>query len=83
MADEIIDVTIPELGEDVKKVTIVDWLKRPGDFVEVEELLLEVMTDKANMEVISPAAGTLTKILFEKDAVVEVGMKVGELKVGN
>lgn len=82
MPDEFIDIAVLEIGEGVKEVTIVDWLKQPGEQVEAGELLAEVMTDKANMEVESPAAGTLSDIYFGKDAVVEVGTRIGRILVG-
>jgi 2-oxoisovalerate dehydrogenase E2 component (dihydrolipoyl transacylase) len=56
-------VTMPQLGESVAEGTIGKWLKQPGDRVERDEPLLEVITDKVNAEVPSPFAGVLTEIL--------------------
>ncbi len=66
-------VLVPELGEGVEEVNIVNWLKSEGDFVAVFEGLVEVETDKVVTEIPSPAAGTLLKVLFPAaGTVVEV-----------
>jgi pyruvate/2-oxoglutarate dehydrogenase complex dihydrolipoamide acyltransferase (E2) component len=83
MSDNFFDITIPDLGEDIKEVTIVDWLKNKGEQIHAGEPLLEVMTDKANIEVESPATGILYDILYEKDAIVTSGDKVGVLETRN
>ncbi|MCC6484964.1 MAG: 2-oxo acid dehydrogenase subunit E2 [Armatimonadetes bacterium] len=70
-------VTLPLLGQTMEEGTIIKWFKNEGDSVEKEEPLLEVMTDKANMEVESPAAGTLLKIVAGPDATVPVKALIG------
>jgi pyruvate dehydrogenase E2 component (dihydrolipoamide acetyltransferase) len=65
-------VTLPLLGQTMEEGTIIKWFKKEGETVEKEEPLLEVMTDKANMEVESPAAGTLLKIVAQPDQTVPV-----------
>lgn len=65
-------VTLPLLGQTMEEGTIIKWFKQEGDKVEKEEPLLEVMTDKANMEVESPAAGTLLKIVAQPDDTIPV-----------
>ena len=65
-------VTLPLLGQTMEEGTIIKWFKQEGETVEKEEPLLEVMTDKANMEVESPAAGTLLKIVAQPDQTVPV-----------
>ncbi|MCV7104486.1 2-oxo acid dehydrogenase subunit E2 [Mycolicibacterium chitae] len=66
-------VCLPELGEGVEQATVTRWLKSVGDYVEVDEPLLEVATDKVDTEVASPHSGTITEILAEEDDVVPVG----------
>ncbi|HEY5487511.1 MAG TPA: biotin/lipoyl-containing protein, partial [Candidatus Limnocylindrales bacterium] len=63
-------VTMPQLGESVAEGTIGKWLKQPGDRVERDEPLLEVITDKVNAEVPSPFAGILTEILVAEGQTV-------------
>jgi pyruvate/2-oxoglutarate dehydrogenase complex dihydrolipoamide acyltransferase (E2) component len=69
MATEVI---IPTLGEVVQEVVIAQWLKAEGDLVKPGEALLEVESEKVTVEVESPTAGTLAKILFPKGATVPV-----------
>lgn len=64
---------MPKMGESIQEATIINWLKQVGDFVDFEEIILEVATDKVDSEVPSPVSGVITAIYFEKDAVVSVG----------
>ncbi|TJZ93011.1 2-oxoglutarate dehydrogenase complex dihydrolipoyllysine-residue succinyltransferase [Paracoccus gahaiensis] len=57
------EVRVPTLGESVTEATIATWFKKPGDRVEVDEMLCELETDKVTVEVPSPAAGTLAEIV--------------------
>ena len=81
MAPETYDVKLPDIGEGVAEGEIVRWLVKPGDAVKEDQPLVEVMTDKANVEVESPVAGTLCERLADKDAVVRVGTVVGMIDV--
>jgi len=65
-------VILPMLGQTMEEGTITKWLKQEGDKVEKGEPLLEVMTDKVNMEVESPASGVLRKIIAQADQTVPV-----------
>lgn len=64
---------MPKMGESISEATIISWVKNVGDYVEAEETILEVATDKVDSEVPAPVSGILTEIRFQKDAVVEVG----------
>ncbi len=64
---------MPKMGESISEATIISWLKNVGDYVEAEETILEVATDKVDSEVPAPISGIITEIRFHKDAVVEVG----------
>ena len=64
---------MPKMGESISEATIISWLKNVGDFVDAEETILEVATDKVDSEVPSPVSGTITEIRFQKDVVVAVG----------
>lgn len=68
-----IEIRLPKMGESVTEATITNWLKNIGDSVAIDEPLVEVATDKVDNELPSEAAGTLVKILFEKDQVAHVG----------
>jgi pyruvate dehydrogenase complex dihydrolipoamide acetyltransferase long form len=67
------EVIMPQIGETVVSGTIVKWLKEIGDQVAVDESLVEIATDKANVEIPSPAAGILQKKLAEEGEEVKVG----------
>ena len=64
---------MPKMGESISEATIINWTKNVGDYIEAEETLLEVATDKVDSEVPSPVSGVITEIRFQKDDVVEVG----------
>lgn len=72
---EEIKIFLPKLGESILEATIVQWLKKEGDEVEVDEPLLEVATDKLNSEIPSPVKGRIKKIY----AIVDEELKVGDL----
>lgn len=68
-----IEIKMPKLGESIKEATVLNWLKKVGEQVEVDETLLEVATDKVDSEIASTAQGVLKEILFEENDVVKVG----------
>jgi 2-oxoisovalerate dehydrogenase E2 component (dihydrolipoyl transacylase) len=67
------EIMMPQLGESVTEGTVGRWLKKPGDQVEKYEPLLEVITDKVDSEVPSPAAGVLLEIVVAEGTTVRVG----------
>lgn len=64
---------MPKMGESVAEATIIKWLKKEGDFIDADEPVLEIATDKVDSEVPSPASGTLIKRFFNEGDVVQVG----------
>ncbi len=79
-------VRMPQLGESVAEGTIGRWLKKPGDRVERDEPLVEVLTDKVNAEVPSPVSGVLQQILTDEGTTVpvktDIAVIVGESEEG-
>ncbi|HRH66669.1 MAG TPA: E3 binding domain-containing protein, partial [Bacteroidia bacterium] len=69
----MVQLIMPKMGESVAEATILKWLKKEGDRIEADEPVLEIATDKVDTEVPSPAAGILSKRLFEEGQVVKVG----------
>jgi 2-oxoglutarate dehydrogenase E2 component (dihydrolipoamide succinyltransferase) len=67
------------MGVSVSEGTVTRWLKQEGEQVEADEPLLEISTDKVDTEVPSPASGTLTQILVQEGATVDVGTKLGQI----
>jgi 2-oxoglutarate dehydrogenase E2 component (dihydrolipoamide succinyltransferase) len=70
---EEIKITLPKLGESIVSATVVQWFKKEGDFVHLDEPLLEVSTDKINSEIPSPVAGVLQKIVVQESQELQVG----------
>ena len=79
MSDEIL---VPALGESITEATVAKWLKKEGEEVSVDESLVELETDKVNIEVPSPASGILSKINMGNGSTVEVGAILGEIGAG-
>jgi 2-oxoisovalerate dehydrogenase E2 component (dihydrolipoyl transacylase) len=71
-----VEVKLPQLGESTFEGTIGKWLKKPGDRVERFEPLVEINTDKVNVEMPSPFGGILTKILVPEDQTVPTGTPI-------
>ncbi len=69
-------VKMPRLGESVAEGTVGAWLKHEGDYVEKDESLAEIITDKINAELPSPVSGRLSKILVQADETVAVGVDI-------
>ena len=76
---QLAQVTMPQMGVSVAEGTIVEWRKRPGDWVEVDEPVCDVTTDKIDVEIPSPAAGRLDRILVEPGTTVAVGTLLAEI----
>jgi pyruvate/2-oxoglutarate dehydrogenase complex dihydrolipoamide acyltransferase (E2) component len=72
---------MPQMGVSVAEGTIVEWRKRPGDWVEADEPVCDVTTDKIDVEIPSPAAGRLDRILVEPGTTVAVGTLLAEINV--
>ncbi len=72
MSDEV-EIKLPKLGESIVSATIVQWFKKVGDPVKLDEPLLEVSTDKVNSEIPSPVSGKVLKILADLEQEIDVG----------
>src|SRR5690606_37214524 len=69
----ITDVVVPQLSESISEATLLEWKKQPGEAVELDEILIEVETDKVVLEVPAPAAGVLKEIVKGDGATVTAG----------
>ena len=79
MSNQII---VPSLGESITEATVSRRLKQVGEQVDSDEPLVELETDKVNVEVPSPLAGTLSSIKVKEGDTVEVGALLGEVNEG-
>jgi len=73
---------MPQMGVSVAEGTIVEWRKRPGDWVEADETVCVVTTDKVDVEIPSPAAGRLAEVLVPEGDTVDVGTPLAALDTG-
>ena len=76
-------ILVPELGESITEATVSKWLKKEGETVEADQAIVELETDKVNLEVPSPISGTLSEISFKDGDTVEVGAILGSISEGN
>jgi 2-oxoglutarate decarboxylase len=78
-----VQVTMPAMGESVTEGTVLEWHKKEGDPVDLDEVLVEISTDKVDAEVPSPTAGTIAKVLVGEGETVEVGQPLCEIASSN
>jgi 2-oxoglutarate dehydrogenase E2 component (dihydrolipoamide succinyltransferase) len=74
------EIKVPSLGESITDATVAKWLKHPGQPVALDEPVVELETDKVNVEVPAPAAGILASISAEEGAVLPVGGVLGQIE---
>src|SRR5882672_8715271 len=77
-----LSLKVPALGESVREATLGKWKRGEGDHVEADEPLVEVESEKATLEVPSPGAGVLKKILRKAGDTVAVGEVIAEIEAG-
>jgi 2-oxoglutarate dehydrogenase dihydrolipoamide succinyltransferase (E2 component) len=75
-------VEMPKMGISVSEGTIVEWRKQPGDWIEADETIADVTTDKVDVEIPSPASGRVAAILAEAGETVAVGTAIAEIDAG-
>ena len=76
-------ITVPSLGESVTEATVSKWLKSQGDEVTADEPIVELETDKVNVEVPAPTNGTLGSIKVKEGETVNVGSLLGTISDSN
>ena len=79
---ELVAIAMPSMGESVREGVVLEWVKQPGDFVQADETVVEISTDKVDAEVPSPAAGVLEEILVAVGDTVTVGQALGRMRTG-
>src|SRR5436305_2711992 len=73
---------MPQMGVSVAEGTVVEWKKRVGDWVEADEAIVEISTDKVETEVPSPASGRVLEVLVEVGRTVDVGTVLARIDRG-
>ena len=75
----IVDVVMPKMGESINEGTILEWRKEVGEKIKLDEILLEIGTDKVDSEIPSSAAGIVIEILAKPNDVIEVGEVIARI----
>ena len=75
----LVDVTMPQMGVSVAEGTVVEWKKQPGDWVERDEIIASISTDKIDTDVEAPASGRVQEVLVEVGATVDVGVVLARI----
>jgi 2-oxoglutarate decarboxylase len=81
-AQQMIDVVTPAAGESVTEGTLLEWHVKVGDFIKVDDTIVEISTDKVDLELPSPASGTVVEILVEEGDTVTVGQVIARIAPG-
>ena len=76
-------ILVPELGESITEATVSKWLKSKGDEVTADEAVVELETDKVNLEVPAPVSGFLTELNWKDGDTVAVGAVLGLISKAN
>ncbi len=74
------EMVMPKMGESIMEGTVIEWKKKVGDTVELDETVLEIATDKVDSEVPAPIAGVIVEILAEEGETVEVGKPIAVIE---
>jgi len=77
--ETLIEVAMPKMGISVSEGTILEWRKQPGDWIEADETIADVTTDKVDVEIPAPASGRLARIIAERGDTVPVGEPIAEI----
>src|SRR3954452_186335 len=79
---QIVDVVTPAAGESVTEGTVLEWHVKVGEQIKTDETIVEISTDKVDVELPSPATGTVTEILAAEGDTVTVGQVIARIAVG-
>ncbi len=74
---------LPKMGESVAEATVIKWTKKPGDYIAVDETVMEIATDKVDSDVPSPVAGKLLEHLYKENDVVQVGAVIAIIETAD
>src|SRR5579872_2429520 len=80
-AQQTVDVVTPAAGESVTEGTILEWHVKVGDFIKADDTIVEISTDKVDVELPAPASGTVSELLVDEGDTVTVGQVIGRIAV--
>jgi len=78
----LVEVVMPKMGESLQEGTVTKWLKKVGETIERDEMILEISTDKVDTEVPAPVGGVLAEIMVKEGETVEVGTAIAKISIG-
>src|SRR6476659_10040537 len=81
-AEQIIDVVTPAAGESVSEGTVLEWRVKVGEFIKADDTIVEISTDKVDVELPAPASGTVSELLAQEGDTVTVGQVIARIAVG-
>jgi 2-oxoglutarate dehydrogenase dihydrolipoamide succinyltransferase (E2 component) len=76
---ELVQVTMPQMGISVAEGTLIEWRKRPGDWIDADEVICEVTTDKVDVEIPAPASGRIERLIAKPGETLAVGAPLAEI----
>jgi 2-oxoglutarate dehydrogenase E1 component len=82
-AHDLVDVVTPAAGESVTEGVILEWRVKVGDFIKLDDTIVEISTDKVDVELPSPASGTVAELLIEEGETVTVGQVIARISPGD
>ena len=77
------ELSMPKMGESIMEATILRWVKKPGDIVDLDETVVEIATDKVDSEIPSPVSGRMVEMRFQENDTVEVGKVIAIIETEN
>src|ERR1700685_2609822 len=81
-AEQTIDVVTPAAGESVTEGTILEWPAKVGEFIKADDTIVEISTDKVDVELPAPTSGTVSELLVQEGDTVTVGQVIARIVVG-
>src|SRR5215472_16292497 len=81
-AHDLVDVVTPAAGESVTEGVILEWRVKVGEFIKLDDTIVEISTDKVDVELPSPASGTVAEILIDEGETVTVGQVIARISPG-
>lgn len=82
VSGNLVEVVMPKMGESLQEGTVTKWLKKVGQEIERDEMILEISTDKVDTEVPAPVGGILAEIMVKEGETVEVGTPIAKISTG-
>ena len=82
ISGNLVEVVMPKMGESLQEGTVTKWLKKVGQEIERDEMILEISTDKVDTEVPAPVGGILAEIMVKEGETVEVGTPIAKISTG-